>query len=36
LCTIGGGLAWGAMILDWSTTGVAPAPRTLASAPAGG
>jgi 3-oxoacyl-[acyl-carrier-protein] synthase-3 len=38
LCSIGGGLAWGAMILEWSTTGVAPASRAprLAQATAGG
>lgn len=24
LCSFGGGLAWGSMILEWSTTGVAP------------
>ena len=34
LCAFGGGLAWGSMILEWSTTGRAPAARgeTLASA----
>jgi 3-oxoacyl-[acyl-carrier-protein] synthase-3 len=37
LCSFGGGLAWGAMILDWSTTGVAPsrAGETLVQASAG-
>ncbi len=36
LCGFGGGLAWGAMVLDWSTTGVAPKKRTptLVEAPA--
>jgi 3-oxoacyl-[acyl-carrier-protein] synthase-3 len=27
LCAFGGGLAWGSMLLEWSTTGVAPAGR---------
>jgi 3-oxoacyl-[acyl-carrier-protein] synthase-3 len=40
LCGFGGGLSWGAMLLDWSTTGVAPAggaaTPSLASTPAGG
>ena len=37
LCSFGGGLAWGAMILDWSTTGAAPARvgETLVHASAG-
>ncbi len=35
LCAFGGGLAWGAMLLDWSTTGVAPAERTPAALSAG-
>jgi 3-oxoacyl-[acyl-carrier-protein] synthase-3 len=38
LCAFGGGLVWGSMILDWSTTGVAPARAgdSLARASAGG
>jgi 3-oxoacyl-[acyl-carrier-protein] synthase-3 len=38
LCGFGGGLAWGAMLLEWSTTGVAPtrATATPAAAPAAG
>jgi 3-oxoacyl-[acyl-carrier-protein] synthase-3 len=36
LCGFGGGLSWGAMIFEWSRTGVAPAARVLAQAPAGG
>jgi 3-oxoacyl-[acyl-carrier-protein] synthase-3 len=37
MCTIGGGLAWGAMVLEYSRTGVAPAARrpTLATAERG-
>jgi 3-oxoacyl-[acyl-carrier-protein] synthase-3 len=38
MCTIGGGLAWGAMVLEYSRTGIAPATRDtqLASATRGG
>ncbi|MEX2246219.1 MAG: beta-ketoacyl-ACP synthase III [Dehalococcoidia bacterium] len=38
LCGFGGGLAWGSMVLEWSTTGVAPAARSdeLAAARARG
>ncbi len=32
LCAFGGGLAWGSMLLEWSTTGHAPAARTPAAA----
>jgi 3-oxoacyl-[acyl-carrier-protein] synthase-3 len=35
LCAFGGGLAWGSMILEWSTTGVAPAKPELVQASAG-
>jgi len=35
ICSFGGGLAWGSMILEWSTTGIAPARATLAHATAG-
>ena len=34
LCSIGGGLAWGAMILEYSRTGVTPAARSGALAEA--
>lgn len=34
LCAFGGGLTWGSMILEWSTTGVAPKQRAAALAPA--
>jgi 3-oxoacyl-[acyl-carrier-protein] synthase-3 len=34
LCAFGGGLVWGSMILEWSTTGVAPQRRAPALAPA--
>jgi 3-oxoacyl-[acyl-carrier-protein] synthase-3 len=34
LCAFGGGLVWGSMILDWSTTGVIPAHRAKVLAPA--
>jgi 3-oxoacyl-[acyl-carrier-protein] synthase-3 len=36
ICAFGGGLAWGSMILEWSTTGVAPTRSELAHATAGG
>jgi len=40
LCGFGGGLAWGSMVLEWSTTGIRPAAGVtdpaLASAHAGG
>jgi hypothetical protein len=36
ICAFGGGLAWGSMIFEWSTTGVAPARAELAHATAGG
>jgi 3-oxoacyl-[acyl-carrier-protein] synthase-3 len=34
MCTIGGGLAWGAMLLEYSRTGVKPAPKVEELAPA--
>ena len=36
ICAFGGGLVWGSMIFEWSTTGVAPKERALAQASAGG
>jgi 3-oxoacyl-[acyl-carrier-protein] synthase-3 len=36
ICAFGGGLAWGSMILEWSTTGIAPAKPQLVQASAGG
>jgi len=36
ICAFGGGLAWGAMMFEWSRTGVAPAEAALAQATAGG
>ena len=36
ICAFGGGLAWGSMILEWSTTGVAPARAELVQASARG
>jgi 3-oxoacyl-[acyl-carrier-protein] synthase-3 len=30
ICAFGGGLVWGSMIYEWSTTGVAPKARALA------
>jgi 3-oxoacyl-[acyl-carrier-protein] synthase-3 len=36
ICAFGGGLAWGSMILEWSTTGVAPKRGELVRASAGG
>jgi len=38
LCSIGGGLSWGAMLLEYSRTGVTPAARAgaLVEASAGG
>jgi 3-oxoacyl-[acyl-carrier-protein] synthase-3 len=35
ICAFGGGLAWGSMIFEWSTTGVAPAQPELVQASAG-
>ena len=35
ICAFGGGLVWGSMIFEWSTTGVAPRQRTLAHTSAG-
>jgi 3-oxoacyl-[acyl-carrier-protein] synthase III len=34
LCAFGGGLAWGSMVLEWSTTGVRPEARRPSYAPA--
>ena len=34
LCSIGGGLSWGAMLLEYSRTGIAPTARTAELAPA--
>jgi len=35
ICAFGGGLAWGSMILEWSTTGIAPVRPELVQASAG-
>lgn len=35
ICAFGGGLVWGSMIFEWSTTGAAPRERALAHAAAG-
>jgi 3-oxoacyl-[acyl-carrier-protein] synthase-3 len=35
ICAFGGGLAWGSMILEWSTTGIAPARAELVQSSAG-
>ena len=34
LCAFGGGLAWGSLILEWSTTGVRPEPAAPVATPA--
>jgi hypothetical protein len=36
LCAFGGGLAWGSMILEWSTTGAVPTSREPALQATGG
>lgn len=36
ICSFGGGLAWGSMIYEWSTTGVEPSRRAVAATSAGG